>query len=82
MSDFRERLRKVGIGSQYLKLLRQPQGQIARMCESNDRQLFDTLYDIIGGRQALETWDERRRELNEEKQAHQKAKSQRALCVA
>lgn len=61
---YRERLRKVGIGRQYLKLLCLPQGQIASFCRKAGPALFEDLFDVIGGRQALDTWNERVRDLN------------------
>lgn len=67
--DFRDRLKKVGIGRQYLRLLTLPQGQIASFCRKNGAALFDDLYDIIGGRQALETWTQRLLELREAEQS-------------
>jgi chromosome segregation ATPase len=63
--DYRDRLKKVGIGRQYLKLLSLPQGQIASFCRRDGAALFHDLYDIIGGLDAQETWKERVRELQE-----------------
>lgn len=68
--DYRERLAKVGVGQQYLKLLCLPQGRIASLCQSDGARLFDELFDVIGGRQALETWEERLRELTERQREH------------
>lgn len=65
-ADYRRRLQKVGIGQQYLKLLSMPQGQVASLCKQPGGALFDTLYDVIGGRTTLEAWVERKRELEVE----------------
>lgn len=62
---YRERLRRVGLGERYLKLLCLPQGQIASLCRKDGAQLFDDLYDIIGGRDALERWEDCVRQLHE-----------------
>lgn len=63
---YRERLQKVGIGRQYLKLLCLKQGDIASLCAKRGAPLFDDLYDVIGGREVLAQWQERQRELNEQ----------------
>lgn len=63
--DYRERLARVDVGQQYLKLLSLPQGEIASFCQRDGARLFDALFDVIGGRQALEAWEERLRELTE-----------------
>lgn len=69
-TEYRERLQRVGIGRQYLKLLCLPQGRIARFCASDGGALFDELYDVIGGRDALVTWEERLRELADRQREH------------
>ncbi|MFO0750334.1 MAG: AAA family ATPase [Myxococcota bacterium] len=61
--DYLERLRKLGIGREYLKLLCLPQGQIASLCQRDPARLFDELFDVIGGREALDAWEACRREL-------------------
>lgn len=63
---YRERLQKVGIGRQYLKLLCLKQGDIASLCAKKGGPLFDDLYDVIGGREVLVQWQERQRDLNEQ----------------
>lgn len=63
-SEYRARLKKVGIGPQYLKLLCLPQGQIARLCSYGDTELFEKLYDIIGGHSTLENWEKQLMELS------------------
>ncbi|MBM3524999.1 MAG: hypothetical protein FJX57_18790, partial [Alphaproteobacteria bacterium] len=69
-SDYRQRLAKVGLTERYLKLLSLPQGQIASLCKREPSSLFDDLYDIIGGRQTLEAWEERLRELRKAQEQH------------
>ncbi len=64
-AEYRQRLAKVGIGQRYIKLLRLPQGQVARLCALNRTELFDYLFDIIGGRTVLEEWESRLQELRE-----------------
>lgn len=64
-SEYRERLKRVGITPRYLTLLTLPQGQIANLCKRDGAGLFDDIFDIIGGRYALEAWEERLRELGE-----------------
>ena len=61
---YRERLEKVGIGRQYLKLLCLKQGDIASLCAKRGAALFDDLYDVIGGREVLASWVDRQRELH------------------
>ncbi|MCP4676654.1 MAG: AAA family ATPase [Deltaproteobacteria bacterium] len=58
-TEYRARLRKVGIGPHYLKLLSLRQGQAAALCTYDEGELFDKLFDIIGGHQALEEWERR-----------------------
>jgi recombinational DNA repair ATPase RecF len=69
-ADYRARLKKVGIGPRYLKLLRLPQGQVAQLCAMNSEALFDYLFDIIGGRTVLEEWEARLGELGERQRDH------------
>lgn len=64
-ADYRARLARVGITARYLKLLTLPQGQIAGLCRNDPAALFDDLYDIIGGRQALDAWEKRLAELKD-----------------
>jgi chromosome segregation ATPase len=68
--EYGERLKRVGITPRYLRLLSAPQGQIARLCRQDGAGLFDDLFDIIGGRQALEAWEERIAELRAQKSEH------------
>jgi chromosome segregation ATPase len=69
-TDYRQRLAKVGITDRYLKLLSLAQGQIASLCKRDPSALFDDLYDIIGGRQTLEAWEARLRELRDAQAQH------------
>lgn len=62
---YRQQLKALGVGDQYRKLLELGQGKMARLCDSNGSELFDTLFDIIGGRDTLDEWEARRRELHE-----------------
>ncbi|MFU8802845.1 MAG: AAA family ATPase [Bradymonadaceae bacterium] len=68
--DYRERLQRVGIGRQYLKLLGLPQGQISNLCKNDGERLFEALYDIIGGRDALEAWEQTLADLKEKEREH------------
>lgn len=76
VTAYRERLHKVGIGDQYRKLLRLPQGQIASFCKEDGSELFDSLYDIIGGRSVLEKWKAERQKLTEKKREAEEARSE------
>lgn len=78
--EYRERLKRVGIGDQYRKLLCRPQGQIASFCKKGGTELFDDLYDIIGGRSVLERWQESLRELG--RQQREQAGAQQELEAA
>ncbi|MGH7389903.1 MAG: AAA family ATPase [Candidatus Rokuibacteriota bacterium] len=69
-TDYRQRLSKVGITDRYLKLLSLAQGQIASLCKRDPNALFDDLYDIIGGRQTLEAWEARLKELRDAQEQH------------
>src|SRR5207248_3202285 len=60
--------------TRYLKLLTLPQGKIAELCRRNPVELFDDLYDIIGGRHALEEWKKRLDELAAKQKEHQATK--------
>lgn len=68
--EYRARLAKVGITPRYLKLLTLPQGQIAGLCKREPAALFEDLYDIIGGKQALEAWEKRVAEVREARRVH------------
>lgn len=73
--EYRARLAKVGITPRYLKLLSLAQGKIAELCRRDPTALFDDLYDIIGGRHALEEWERRLVELAEKQKEHAGTKS-------
>lgn len=73
--EYRDRLAKVGITNRYLKLLSLAQGKIAELCRRDPAALFDDLYDIIGGRHALEEWERRLVELAEKQKDHAGTKS-------
>ena len=64
-SDYRERLERLGLGRSFLKLVCTPQGEVASLCSQPPAALFDLLFDIIGGRDALEEWERLRRDFAE-----------------
>lgn len=72
VTAYRQQLKAIGVGDQYRKLLELGQGKMARLCDSNGSELFDTLFDIIGGRDTLDEWEARRRELHERQQDKQR----------
>ncbi len=74
-TDYRARLEKVGLTARYLRLLAMPQGQIASFCKRSPTDLFDDLYDVIGGRQAFDNWESRRKELVELQQKYEAARA-------
>lgn len=65
IGTYRQNLKALGVGDQYRKLLELGQGKMARLCELDGNKLFDTLFDIIGGRDTLDEWDALRRKLQE-----------------
>ena len=69
-AEFRARLKKVGIGPQYVRLMELPQGQIASFCRKDPAVLFDELYGIIGGRDELERWRKQVDELRKLQEQH------------
>jgi chromosome segregation protein len=54
--DYRARLERLGLGRSYRELMCTPQGEIAALCRHDARELFDLLYDLIGGKQVLDEW--------------------------
>ena len=56
--DFHDRLSKLGMGSSFRKLLRTPHGSIASLCAESPAELFNTLFDFIGGKSVLDQWQE------------------------
>ncbi len=69
--DYLERLDRIGMGRSFRHLLRTPQGQIAGLCAHNPGELFDLLFDFIGGKQALEDWLQLRARFEAEKRSRQ-----------
>jgi chromosome segregation ATPase len=63
-SDYTSRLEKLGMGRSFRKLLCTPQGQVASLCDHGPADLFDLLFDFIGGRQVLEEWEALRRDFD------------------
>jgi chromosome segregation ATPase len=69
-TEYRARLKKVGIGPQYLRLMELAQGQIAGFCLRKPEPLFDELHGIIGGRDELERWRKHVDELRRLQEQH------------
>lgn len=63
VTTYRQHLRAIGVSDQYRKLLELGQGKMASLCALNGDALFDTLFDLIGGRDTLVEWQTRRGEL-------------------
>ncbi len=55
--DYTARLQKLGMGPSFRKLLCTPQGQVAALCSHDSRELFDLLFDFIGGKKVLDDWE-------------------------
>lgn len=60
--DYTDRLDKLGMGRSFRKLLCTPQGQVASLCQHAPDDLFDLLFDFIGGKQVLDEWETLRRD--------------------
>ena len=69
-SDYTARLDKLGMGRSFRKLLCTRQGQIASLCEEKPEQLFDLLFDFIGGKEVLEEWEALRRDFDKQQRGH------------
>ncbi len=67
--DYLDRLDKLGMGGSFRRLLCTPQGEIASLCGLRPSELFDLLYDFIGGRQVLEDWQALRTQFDRERRA-------------
>lgn len=63
VTTYRQHLRAIGVSDQYRKLLELGQGKMASLCALDGDALFDTLFDLIGGRDTLVEWQTRRTEL-------------------
>jgi len=84
LADYTDRLERLGLGRSFRRLICTPQHEVASLCRRNPSELFDLLYDIIGGKDALEEWErlkkdfdatrrrfeERRVELEERQRRH------------
>ncbi|MED5370564.1 MAG: AAA family ATPase [Myxococcota bacterium] len=60
--DYTARLEKLGMGRSFRKLLCTPQGQVASLCQHDPDDLFDLLFDFIGGKQVLDDWETLRKD--------------------
>lgn len=60
--DYTARLEKLGMGRSFRKLLCTPQGQVASLCTHDPDDLFDLLFDFIGGKQVLDAWETLRKD--------------------
>ena len=83
-ADYRARLERLGLGRSFRTLLTTPQGEVANLCKRSPAELFDLLFDFIGGRQALDEWAQLRRdydrlERRRQDQARGLAESERRL---
>ena len=56
-SDYRARLERLGLGRSFRTLITTPQGEVASLCRRDSTELFDLLFDFIGGREVLEEWE-------------------------
>ena len=69
-SDYTARLDKLGMGRSFRKLLCTQQGEIASLCGEKPEQLFDLLFDFIGGKEVLEEWEALRRAFDKQQRGH------------
>ncbi|MEZ4316975.1 MAG: ATP-binding protein [Myxococcota bacterium] len=60
--DYTARLEKLGMGRSFRNLLCTPQGQVASLCQHDPDDLFDLLFDFIGGKQVLDEWETLRKD--------------------
>lgn len=56
-SDYLARLDRLGLGRSFRTLVCTPQGEVASLCLRSPSELFDLLFDFIGGRDTLEEWE-------------------------
>lgn len=72
--DYRQRLDRLGLSASFRRLLATPQGEVASLCRQNPAELFDLLYDFIGGKEVYEHWQALRRDFEKvEKLRQEKA---------
>lgn len=69
-SDYTARLDKLGMGRSFRKLLCTQQGEIASLCGEKPEQLFDLLFDFIGGKEVLEEWEALRKAFDKQQRGH------------
>lgn len=67
--DYTARLEKLGMGRSFRKLLCTPQGQVAALCNHDPHELFDLLFDFIGGKQVLDDWESLRRDFERQQRS-------------
>ncbi len=75
--DYTARLDKLGMGRSFRKLLCTPQGQVAALCNHEARELFDLLFDFIGGKQVLDDWESLRKDF----ERHQRSRDGRGQIL-
>lgn len=75
--DYTARLDKLGMGRSFRKLLCTPQGQVASLCQRDPDDLFDLLFDFIGGKQVLDEWETLRRDFERQ----QRNREERGLVL-
>ena len=68
--DYTDRLDKLGMGRSFRRLLCTPQGQVASLCQSRPEELFDLLFDFIGGKQVLDEWVSLRAAFDKQQRRH------------
>lgn len=60
--DYRSRLDRLGLSASFRRLLATPQGEVASLCRQGPAELFDLLYDFIGGKEVFDHWQQLRRD--------------------
>ncbi len=71
LADYQDRLEKLGLGRSFRALICTPQGDVASFCRRNPSDVFDLLYDIIGGKDALEEWERLKKDYEQTRQQHE-----------
>jgi chromosome segregation ATPase len=69
--DYLDRLAVLGMGPSFQRLLCTPQGEIASLCRLKPSELFDLLYDFIGGREVLDEWQALRAQFDRERRTRE-----------
>ncbi len=75
--DYTARLEKLGMGRSFRRLLCTPQGQVASLCQHDPDDLFDLLFDFIGGKQVLDEWETLRKDFDRQ----QRNRDERSLVL-